>query len=569
VSGGRTEGVPVGIILSGATTEKAICQLYEDAEKGRIRVGMLLLVRTENRKILARVAEITPYNEFYNKGDVWSESRRKKEEIPADIARSYTICELELLIEVPASDVKIPPKPGDEVYSFDPSQHAKEIYGVSLEDAGYIWLGTLLGYEDKKVPIPLNVENIPMHLAILGVTGSGKSYTTGVLIEKLTEIKAKDTKVSYPMIVIDAHGDYLSYAEHYMKSGKLGNVGWIRRYVFPKAYESPKLRDTYGEIIHPIAIDLDRIPVRELAKLIILYYKGSLEGADMQLSGLENLLERVKEEYGESEGIKTFFEGDDFDSEVRRFLEEAVREGNLHHSTKHAIQRSIKSFRDQLIDYNLISYNHEDDLVEYDPEGKNVFVEKITREGGLAIFDFSPDGAPGVDLKTKQLVIAYLSTLLFDSFTQYKMEGEDRYLLIIIEEAQNFCPDKSYPIGVSLAHEKLSAIATQGRKFGLSLCIISQRPSFVDRTILSMCNTFIIHRISPEDVGFVMNVTGGLPKSLRSRLTNMATGDAIVTGQMLTTQFPLAIHILEEDRKIKSTISETNVVKTLYSLRGL
>jgi DNA helicase HerA-like ATPase len=165
--------------------------------------------------------------------------------------------------------------------------------------------------------------------------------------------------------------------------------------------------------------------------------------------------------------------------------------------------------------------------------------------------------------------MTYLATLLFEQFTQYKMRKEDRYLLFIIEEAQNFCPDKSYPISSSLAHAKLSAIATQGRKFGLSLCLISQRPSFVDRIVLSMCNTFFIHRVSPEDVNFVRSISGGLPPSLVPRLTTMSTGDVIITGQMVTVPFPLVVHILESDRKVKPTIGKTNVCERLAELRGV
>jgi DNA helicase HerA-like ATPase len=163
--------------------------------------------------------------------------------------------------------------------------------------------------------------------------------------------------------------------------------------------------------------------------------------------------------------------------------------------------------------------------------------------------------------------MTYLASLLFEQFTNYKIKREDRYLLLIIEEAQNFCPDKTYPVSSSLAHAKLSAIATQGRKFGLSLCLISQRPSFVDRIVLSMCNTFFIHRISPEDVNFVRNVSGGLPPSLVPKLTTMSQGDLIVTGQMNTVPFPLVIHV--QERQVKHTVGEINVCENLAKLRGI
>ena len=144
------------------------------------------------------------------------------------------------------------------------------------------------------------------------------------------------------------------------------------------------------------------------------------------------------------------------------------------------------------------------------------------------------------------------------------MKGTDRILLLIIEEAQNYCPNlETYPIGYSLARDNLAQIATQGRKFGLSLCLVSQRPSFVDQIVLSMVNTFIIHRISATDVPFVKRAAGGLPEVIEDKLTSLATGRAIVIGQMNKLGFPVLIEIPEEERRIKPTIGKISVSKIL------
>jgi len=559
----------VGIILSGSTTTEATCQLLESAERGGIKEGMLLLVESQGRKLLARVTQIVPYNAFYTEGDPWSEARRKGLPIPEDVARKYEVCKLDLLIEIPRSEIRSPPQPGDEVLRIDPTSHQKDIFGVSVGDPKHVWIGTLSGYERSSVPIPLNVENIPMHMAIFGVTGSGKSFTAGALIEKLAEVPVKkNTSVSYPMIVVDAHGDYTDYVTYVAKGEKLGHIGWIKRYVFPNAFVRTDIREL-GKLVQPIGINLDLISQRELAEIIILFYKGTLEGAELQVDGLDALFNHMRAKgYSSVQDLFIHY----FDDLVEDGLEELAKEINMHSSTKGAISRALRSFKAIEDEHKLLSTKSDlkDAKISSRGDIEEVnFVEQITREGGLAIFDFSADGAPGVDLKTKQFVMTYLATLLFEQFTRYKMKKEDRYLLFIIEEAQNFCPDKSYPVGSSLAHTKLSAIATQGRKFGLSLCLISQRPSFVDRIVLSMCNTFLIHRVSPEDVGFVRSISGGLPPSLVPRLTTMSTGDVIVTGQMVTVPFPLVIHILESDRKVKPTVGKTNVCETLAKLRGV
>lgn len=551
----------VGRVLSESTTTEATCQLFETAERGGIEEGMLLLIKSGQREILARVAQIIPYNEYFKEGDLWSEARRKNLAIPDDVARRYEVCKLDLLSEIPKGYIKAPPQPGDLVIKIDPKIHQEKIFGVSTGEPGHVWFGSLIGYQNT--PVPLNVEALPMHVAVFGVTGSGKSFTTGALIEKLAAIPVnKDYKVSYPMIILDAHGDYIDYVDYFIEKKELGQVGWIKRYVFPKVYMRPDMR-SYGEHIMPIGINLDLIPLRELAEIIVLYHKGTTEGAELQIEAIANLIEEIK-----NKGYSTQSLLDPnlyFKDVLLEDLEKYADQEKMHPATKNAIIRALQSFTTLEEKYKLLST--ESDLKKKQDDGSIEFVDKITREGGIAVFDFSADGAPGVDLKTKQFVVTYLATLLFDQFTNYKIKKEDRYLLFVIEEAQNFCPDKTYPIGFSLAHSKLSAIATQGRKFGLSLCLISQRPSFVDRIVLSMCNSFFIHRVSPEDVSFVRSVSGGLPQSLVPRLTNMNKGDLIVAGQITTVPFPLVIHV--PDREVKHSIGKTNVCGSLASLRGI
>jgi hypothetical protein len=322
-----------------------------------------------------------------------------------------------------------------------------------------------------------------------------------------------------------------------------------------------------GKFIQPIGINLDLISQRELAEIIVLYYKGTTEGAELQVDAIDHLFDRMKADGYDK--IQEMLNPDLYFEDLLEMLERFARETDMAPATKSAVRRALNNFVAIEREHKLLSTKSDlqEAIITNNIIEQVKFVDQITKEGGIAIFDFSADGAPGVDLKTKQFVMTYLASLLFEQFTNYKIKREDRYVLLIIEEAQNFCPDKTYPVSSSLAHAKLSAIATQGRKFGLSLCLISQRPSFVDRIVLSMCNSFFIHRISPEDVSFVRSVSGGLPPSLVPKLTTMSQGDLIVTGQMNTVPFPLIIHVPE--RQVKHTVGEINVCDNLAKLRGI
>jgi DNA helicase HerA-like ATPase len=539
----------VGIILSEATTKEATCQLFESAERGGIREGMLLVVETKGKELLCRVATIIPFNAFYTEGDAFSEPRRKGLPIPEDVARRYEVCKLDLLIEIkPKAEIKYPPQPGDKVVKLDPKLHEKDIYGVAKGDSKYVWYGSLAGYTDA--PVPLNVENIPMHMAIFGVTGSGKSFDSGALIEQLSNIpRRKREFVSYPMVIIDSHGDYADYIDYWSKGIRFGRFSWIKRLVFPNAYVRPDFRKK-AKFIQPIGLNLDLVPPRELAEIIILFYKGTLEGAELQVNGLDTLFDNMEADgYTSLHDVFTLY----FSELLQRLANISTDE--ISRPTNSTINRALHEFITIERNYQLLSTKS--------PLKDERFIDKITAENGIIVIDFSADAAPGIDLKTKQLVMTYLASMLFERFTRFKIEGKEKYLIFMIEEAQNYCPDKSFPIGTSLAHNKLSAIATQGRKFGLSLCIISQRPSFVDRIVLSQCNSFFIHRVAPEDLSFVRSVTGGLPKSLSNRLTNLDKGEVIVTGQINTVPFPLDIRVPNmtkvlgtEDEEIRKKIDQ-------------
>lgn len=549
----------LGVVLSGATTSEATFQPLEPAEGGRLREGMLVLIETARpaaRRILARIGSIVPHNVFYTEGDPFSEARRKDMPIPSGVARQYETCNADLLLQLPLAtggEIDVPPRPGDRVYLYTPSLHEKEVFGRTRGSDRTVWFGTQAGYAGA--PAPLDVENIPMHMAIFGVTGSGKSYTMGALIEGLSAAPLRGKKYSYPMIVIDANGDYSDYVDYRGGGDSLGAIDHIWRVVFPEVYRSASRARRAPEHLLSLTLDLNQVALRDLSEMIVQFYRGSAELSELQINGIQTALENCGEN-----GLKP---QDLFTDCYEQLVAEVGRNAAIAPQSRPAILRALRRFRQDIVEHH--------ELLGREGHLANIrhFLDTVTRQGDIAVFDFSADGAPGVDMPVKQFAIGYLSSVLFDEFTRYKQEARPRYLMLVIEEAQNFCPNpREYPIGTSLAKAKLSAIATQGRKFGLSLCLISQRPSFVDPIVLSMCNSFFVHRVSPEDVTFVRRVTGGLPGSLVDRLTRLPQGLMVFTGQMSCVPFPLLLRSPEKRVVQKHTAGKTNVMEGLARLRG-
>ena len=546
---------PVAVVLSGATTTKAVCQIYADYEH-KIAEGQLYLIKTrDNRDILCRVDKITPYEEFYEPGDAWSEARRKRAPIPVDVSRKYTITELELLGQIGGRglhEVTKPPTPGDEVFEIS-SEDLDKILGLSEPDAPLVRIGTFFGYSD--LTLPLDLEALPMHMAIIGVTGSGKSYTAGFLIEELRDIEVGGCKSVVPIIVIDANGDYLDFWDEYKRRGKLGYYDKVLRFVFKGSSAYRYFKYIKNGVV-PIKVDLDAFTPREVAELIITYYSGSLN--ELQVSGLETILAELKlEDYG----LNEIFVDEQAFNALHYRLQEARDQKRIHPQTHSAICRALNKFREELLEkYEVISVK---------PTLSEELVDDITGESpSLVIIDFSADGATGVPLRLKQFVVSYLTKLLYDKFVSYKINGENRLLLLMIEEAQNYCPNlQAYPVGYSLARENVALIATQGRKFGLCLCLISQRPAFIDPIALSMVNTFIIHRVAASDVSFVKKLAS-LPGWIERKLTSLAVGRAVVVGQMNRLGFPVLVDIPK--REIEPKMGKISVLEILQKMsRGL
>jgi len=543
---------PIGLVLSGSTTRKAIAQLYADYE-GKVREGELCLINLSEHRanLLCRVNKIVPFTEFFEEGDAWSEARRKMAQIPTEVSRKYYTLELEILGEVRSgrlSEATIPPSPGSEVLEIERREEILNIIKPEGGDSVFIEFGRLFGYKD--VPFFLDVNAIPMHLAILGVTGSGKSYTAGYLLEQLSDINTEGMKTALTSVVIDANGDYLDYYEAYhVKHQKIGNYADIVRFVLNN---SPV---RYNRGVKLFSMDLDVFEPREVAELVITYYTGG-QLNELQVAGLEMVLRELKED----KYLMTllFREERYFKGKLIARLEEMKDEKLIHDQTLRAIERALNKFKNDVVDkYELITYSEQ---ATFAPK----LIDSITdpKNPTLMIVDFSADGAPGAPLQLKQLIVAYVTKLLLKKFTEYKVKGADKVLLLIIEEAQNYCPNlETYPIGYSLARDNLAQIATQGRKFGLSLCLVSQRPSFVDQVVLSMVNTFIIHRVSVADVAFVKKAAGGLPEVIEDKLTSLATGRAIISGQMNKLGFPLIVDVPE--RKVKPTMGRISVSKIL------
>ena len=128
-----------------------------------------------------------------------------------------------------------------------------------------------------------------------------------------------------------------------------------------------------------------------------------------------------------------------------------------------------------------------------------------------------------------RLILEFLSR--FDKDERGKMP-----VVIALEEAQNYIPENNQKDRDSISRKVFERIAREGRKYGLSLLVSSQRPSELSKTVLSQCNSFIVHRIqNPDDQTYIRKLVSAANSEILSQLPTLPQQHVIIMGDCVRT----------------------------------
>jgi DNA helicase HerA-like ATPase len=155
----------------------------------------------------------------------------------------------------------------------------------------------------------------------------------------------------------------------------------------------------------------------------------------------------------------------------------------------------------------------------------------------MTILDFSTIDS----LRKKQILVAMIARRLF----HLRKRGKIPPFLLLIEEAHNFAREKAEERD-AVSRSIIETIAREGRKFGASLCLISQRPVNLSTTALSQCNTHIILRVTnPNDLDHIQKSSEGIDSRVVKSITSLKVGEAIIVGEAVN--YPVFVSV--RDRK--------------------
>ena len=456
-----------------------------------------------------------------------------------------------------------------QIYSAAEGQQSDGAYNPLIPFAHYVGADNLA--------CRTNVDKmLGMHCAVLGSTGSGKSGAVAALLHSMLDHTPESNSACHPRIlVIDPHGEY-------------GNAFKKRAMVY-RAYDPLGNEETKGS---PISLPYWLMSADEFRLLVIgkteseatsqnnIIYKA-LTYARMVAAGL---IEPAPSEYGVE--IPNGYEPDspcpkdgieierivEFDrdkprpfslDEVSKHIEflqaarlkkgkqetERVPAGDFAKFFKSILDKLSVLRRDPRIQFMMREWNNESYPLEHII---GQLVGQIQSNGGtdqdIRILDIS-----GLPNEVAGPLAAMLARLLFQ-YKVYQTTDERRRdpVVLVCEEAHRYVPDRG-EAEYAAAQTAIRRIAREGRKYGIGLMLVSQRPSDIESTVISQCGTWLVLRLT--NAADQQHVSRFLPDGLSGMtkaLPNLAQQEAIFVGEGAAMPARVRIRNLTDEQLPKS-----------------
>ena len=404
------------------------------------------------------------------------------------------------------------PSLGDlvEVASADELRRA-----YTWSDVQAVSIGTLT--QDSSILAMVQVDELlGKHCAILGSTGTGKSCGVAVVLRAILEQNEQAH-----ILLLDPHNEYASCfgeSAEVITPGDLQLPFWMLTF---EEFIEVIIGDTNGKS-HAVDNLAEIIPI---AKNRYAANRGRENGAvikrDVDQGGytvdtpvpyrISDLISMLDERMGRLEN-----RGD-----VTPYRQLKTRLETISGDPRYAFMFGNLTVQDNMVD--IIGR-----LLRVPVNGKPISILELT----------------GVPSEIVNVVVSVICRMTFD-FALWSDGAVP--VTLVCEEAHRYVPNNP-DLGFGPTRRAISRIAKEGRKYGVSLCLVSQRPSELDSTILSQCNTVFSMRMSNDrDQAFVRAAIFDTAASLLDFLPSMGPREAIVFGDGVTLPGRIRFADLPED----------------------
>jgi len=374
------------------------------------------------------------------------------------------------------------------------------------------------------------------HAALLGSTGSGKSWTVATILERAKELPSAN------MLLFDLHGEYksLKYARHLRVAGPDDLAGsgpdvLFLPYWLLNAEEMQAMFIDRSEFSAHNQVMIFQKEVTELKKL----HLEELDKSDVLNSftidspvpfPLIELIKRITEKNEERvQGERGLKQGE-FYAQFSRLL---IRLQSRINDRRYGFLFQAPEIFQQYEALHTIAGNLMD------------FTGKDNNRNQIKVIDFSE-----VPSEILPVIVSLVARLVYQ--VQFWMDREKRQPLVLVcDEAHLYLPKRGglNPLE-ERALENFEKIAKEGRKYGVGLLVVSQRPSDVSETILSQCNNFIVLRLTNDrDQSVVKNLLPDSMESFADLLPILDIGEALIVGDAVLLPTRIKINPPGEDNR--------------------
>ncbi len=436
------------------------------------RRGEFISVVTDAGTVIARVQDLVHTNRYYQHAEAVREYQSRGEPLrsifPTD-RWQYTIA-MARVLGLWSSGRTVRPyfavSPGAIARRADEETLAAFLK-MDLKDG--LHLGRL-AYQNLEFA-PSVDRLLSKHLAILAMSGAGKSYFVSVLLEELLARTKEQGRLA--VVVVDVHGEYTYLKDLTPEEFGLPSGHFEIEHIRGSHFQIP-VQTLSAEAMGSLVADMSSIQVRDLRRVVTEIKKTMKKGYT-----LGDLVEYIRNDTSISKNTREALAGWLVNlDETRLFGKEAV------------------------------------------PNIKN-----IVRPGKITLIDLSDF----ISLKKKQIVVSFLASELL----YLRRREQIPPFVLILEEAHQFCPESRHEL--ALPKSRIETIAREGRKFYALLCLISQRPVKLSTTVLSQCsNQAILRCTNPYDLDHIGRSSEGIDRPSLDAITTLEIGEALFVGETVS-----------------------------------
>ncbi|WP_141504337.1 anti-phage-associated helicase HerA [Paenibacillus luteus] len=454
----------------------------------------------------------------------------------------------------------IPPKKVEPATEED----IKKIYEQSISEDEKFTFSSLSSNNNVKVPVNGN-KFFNKHIAVVGSTGSGKSHTVSTLIQKAVSEKSGDfTLNNSHVIVFDIHSEYDSA---FPDANFININNLILPYWLLNSEELEEIlldtgeRDNYNQssVFRTLVTENKKKYNSENTKIFydtpvffdiheIMYALNNLKNETKNSKNSDRYMivdssydivdSSTKPESGillsEAERLSKYFE-----QEYKFYPTKASNITKGDYADGKTLDKFVVRFQAKILENRLdFLFGKKSKITTFEETLQQLLGYSKDNETNVTVIDLS-----GIPFEVLSITVSLISRMIFEYGYFYKRLrnkkdpnekiNNDIPILLVYEEAHKYVPNSELAKYRS-SKKSIERIAKEGRKYGITLLLASQRPSEISETIFSQCNNFIAMRLTnPNDQNYVKKLLPDTLGTLIDKMPSLKAGEALLLGESI------------------------------------